>query len=311
MDTESIGPDNNSDSVKLVPARCTNCSGELTVDPSQEAAVCKYCGTPFVISKAIRNYTIQNNTYQTNVVNDQRKGTVEAILSYKSEQEEKKYNRKQQEKIRAQDKKKRRNSMILWVLGWIFIFPVPLTILVLRSKTFNWKVKLGIIAAAWIAYLIIFFIVPKVRGTSSTPATNPSSSVTETTAATTTATTTESTTEATTSETTAETSDPEDEKARKAVADGDYSLVSKDFKKTMDSYEKFYDKYIKFMKKYKSGKGDMTKMMKEYMDMLSQLEDWSKKMEKIDESKLSAADDAYFLLVTARIEKKLLDAAIT
>ena len=142
------------------------------------------------------------------------------------------------------------------------------------------------------------------------PTANPSSSVTETTAATTTATTTEATT-TTTSETTAETSDPEDEKARKAVADGDYSLVSKDFKKTMDSYEQFYDKYIKFMKKYKSGKGDITKMMNEYMDMLSQLEDWSRKMEKIDESKLSAADDAYFLLVTARIEKKLLDAAIT
>lgn len=43
----------------------------------------------------------------------------------------------------------------LWVLGWIFIFPVPLTILMLRNKTLKPVIKYGIIAAAWIAYLII------------------------------------------------------------------------------------------------------------------------------------------------------------
>lgn len=44
----------------------------------------------------------------------------------------------------------------LWVLGWIFIFPLPLTILLLRPTcTLNKKAKYGIIAAAWILYLII------------------------------------------------------------------------------------------------------------------------------------------------------------
>ena len=45
----------------------------------------------------------------------------------------------------------------LWVLGWIFIFPVPLTILMLRKKDLKPAVKYGIIAAAWILYLIIGF----------------------------------------------------------------------------------------------------------------------------------------------------------
>ena len=45
----------------------------------------------------------------------------------------------------------------LWVLGWIFIFPVPLTILMLRKKDMKPAVKYGIIAAAWILYLIIGF----------------------------------------------------------------------------------------------------------------------------------------------------------
>jgi ribosomal protein L40E len=45
----------------------------------------------------------------------------------------------------------------LWVLGWIFIFPVPLTILIVRNKKLNKWVKIGIIAVAWILYLIIAF----------------------------------------------------------------------------------------------------------------------------------------------------------
>ena len=32
---------------RLVPAICTQCGGQVQVDPSQEAAVCQYCGTPF------------------------------------------------------------------------------------------------------------------------------------------------------------------------------------------------------------------------------------------------------------------------
>ena len=43
----------------------------------------------------------------------------------------------------------------LWVLGWLFIFPLPLTILLLRKKEMKAPLKYGIIAGAWIIYLII------------------------------------------------------------------------------------------------------------------------------------------------------------
>ena len=55
----------------------------------------------------------------------------------------------------AQPVKKRKNW--LWVLGWIFIFPIPLTILMVRNQKLNKWVKIGIIAVAWILYLIIAF----------------------------------------------------------------------------------------------------------------------------------------------------------
>ena len=52
------------------------------------------------------------------------------------------------------DEPKKRRTW-LWVLGWVFIFPVPLTILMLRKKDMKPALKYGIIAAAWIVYLLI------------------------------------------------------------------------------------------------------------------------------------------------------------
>jgi len=42
----------------FVPAKCTCCGATLEVDPRQEAAVCRYCNTPFIVEKAINNYNV-------------------------------------------------------------------------------------------------------------------------------------------------------------------------------------------------------------------------------------------------------------
>lgn len=46
----------------LVAARCTQCNGEIEVDDTKEAGICRYCGTAFITEKAINYY----NTYVTN-----------------------------------------------------------------------------------------------------------------------------------------------------------------------------------------------------------------------------------------------------
>ena len=46
----------------LVAAKCTKCGGELQIDNAQEAAICPYCGTPFIVEKAINYYTTHNVT---------------------------------------------------------------------------------------------------------------------------------------------------------------------------------------------------------------------------------------------------------
>ncbi len=41
----------------------------------------------------------------------------------------------------------------LWVLGWIFIFSVPATILISRSRKLNKLLKIILIAAVWLLYI--------------------------------------------------------------------------------------------------------------------------------------------------------------
>ena len=76
------------------------------------------------------------------------------------------------------------------------------------------------------------------------------------------------------------------------VNSGDYSLVTPEFEEWMDSYEAFYDKYIAFML------------------MLSEIEKWEAWEDSFDESPLSPADDAYYLLVTMRVATKLMNASL-
>lgn len=52
---------------------------------------------------------------------------------------------------------KPKSKIWLWVIGWIFIFPVPLTILMLRNRKLPAAARYAIIAVGWILYLIIGF----------------------------------------------------------------------------------------------------------------------------------------------------------
>ena len=54
----------------LLNATCPNCGAVLEVDSSKEAAICQYCGSAYVVEKAINNYKIENhNTISSEVVN--------------------------------------------------------------------------------------------------------------------------------------------------------------------------------------------------------------------------------------------------
>lgn len=74
----------------LVQAKCPNCNGVISVDPSKEAAVCQSCGSPFIVEKAINQYNINNNI-RADVVNVYSDKSIEfeisggVLKSYKGE----------------------------------------------------------------------------------------------------------------------------------------------------------------------------------------------------------------------------------
>lgn len=100
------------------------------------------------------------------------------------------------------------------------------------------------------------------------------------------------------------TQDPQDSQQAQQPQQGDASQVDPNFKATMDSYEQFFDQYVAFMQKYKDSNysadmlADYTKMMQQYSDTMT-------KMDSIDQSTLSSADDAYYLEVLGRVTQKL------
>ena len=47
--------------MSIVAATCTNCGANVNVESTKDAAICQYCGTPFIVEKAIHNYQVMNN----------------------------------------------------------------------------------------------------------------------------------------------------------------------------------------------------------------------------------------------------------
>lgn len=130
--------------MKIVSMVCPNCGASLQVDADQKNLTCSYCGNGLYVDDEVKHVQY-DNAEETGY------------------QFEKGRQRAQAEATRVQQrtfnmnfgKPPKKRKTWLWVLGWIFIFPVPLTILMLRNQKLSKPVKIGIIVAAWIVYLII------------------------------------------------------------------------------------------------------------------------------------------------------------
>ena len=96
--------------------------------------------------------------------------------------------------------------------------------------------------------------------------------------------------------------------SEKVSDDSDSALLSPEFKQTMDDYEAWFDHYCEVMKKYKEDSSNL-ELLSEMTDLLSEETTMLEQMENMDQSEMNTAELAYYLEVTARIEKKLLEVA--
>lgn len=103
-------------STTFVPAICTQCSGEMTVDPSLEKAYCQYCGTTFLVENAINSYNVQQaNIEHIETVNihhnHNQQGFLDSIFSFVEKQQVRK-----DEKKRLEEEKKKRDDKVSLIM---------------------------------------------------------------------------------------------------------------------------------------------------------------------------------------------------
>lgn len=99
------------------------------------------------------------------------------------------------------------------------------------------------------------------------------------------------------------------EETSAAEADSDSGAIRPEFKSAMDSYEAFMDEYCAFMKKYSENPSDLG-LLADYAEYMKKYADAVKDFEALDNNEMNAAEAAYYVEVSARVSKKLLDAAI-
>ena len=131
--------------MKLIDAKCPYCGAALKVDSDNKNATCEYCGASLILDDEVHHVQYDNAEQAGyEFEKGRQRAQAEAMNNYGQV-----YTQQYVEPPR-----KRRRTW-LWILGWICIFPLPLTILLLRKKNMNPAIKYGIIAVAWLVYFSI------------------------------------------------------------------------------------------------------------------------------------------------------------
>jgi len=120
--------------MRLIELKCQNCGSTLEVDPNENAAFCAFCGARYAIDDEVQHVQYDN---AARAGYEFEKGRQQAMREY------------------GQPAQPKTRNTWLWVLGWFFMFPIPLTILLARNKTLTPALKYSLIAAGWVVYLLL------------------------------------------------------------------------------------------------------------------------------------------------------------
>ena len=121
--------------MKAVDTKCPNCGAPLKVNMETHDATCEYCGSHIIFD----DFEQSNSEFEENRQRAQQEQHQD--YSYAN----------------PQPSARPRRRTLLWVLGWIFIFPIPLTIIIARNQNLKPWAKALIIIAAWLVYFIVFY----------------------------------------------------------------------------------------------------------------------------------------------------------
>jgi predicted RNA-binding Zn-ribbon protein involved in translation (DUF1610 family) len=122
--------------------QCEHCNGTMEYDNKKRMFVCPYCGSSkiFAESDEVKLARMRNQEKQIDLERQR--------LFY------------QQQNMKKTEEKNKK-FLILWIIGWICFFPIPLTILIVRNKNLDTKTKTLIIFAVWAFILLVYIFTDK------------------------------------------------------------------------------------------------------------------------------------------------------
>lgn len=127
--------------MKLISMKCPHCGGTLSIDPDGKQAKCPFCETPIMIDDEVRHIQFDNSKqagYDFEVGRMQARRDVAVATIAEQQREERK-----------------KKNLKWWIIGWILFFPIPLTIIVVRSKKLKTLWKIIILVAIWGGFILI------------------------------------------------------------------------------------------------------------------------------------------------------------
>ena len=125
--------------MKLVSFSCPSCGAHLDVE--ERRATCPYCGMSFALEDEVQAVRMEGAA---------QAGYEFEMGRIRAQQEVASQTARSQTHEAPEHKKA---PLWLWVLGWICIFPLPITILLRRKLDLSAKFKYALIALAWVLYL--------------------------------------------------------------------------------------------------------------------------------------------------------------
>lgn len=127
--------------MKLISMKCPHCGGTLSIDPDGKQAKCPFCENPIMIDDEVRHIQFDNSKqagydFEVGRMQARRDAAVATIAEQQREERKKK-------------------NLKWWIIGWILFFPIPLTIIVVRSKKLKTLWKIIILVAIWGGFILI------------------------------------------------------------------------------------------------------------------------------------------------------------
>lgn len=117
--------------MKPVQINCPHCGAPLKIDGTMQQATCEYCGMTTWLDHEIEP-TNDFDSEEAGYAFEKGRQQAQAELALQTVQPRQTY---------TPAKPKKRHTF-WWVTGWIFIFPIPATILIVRNRKMHWILKI-------------------------------------------------------------------------------------------------------------------------------------------------------------------------